>query len=94
MWSFFLPAIVEDILSFILCRTPNDAALALLDSVGFKHVFNVHRMHINGNPNEYKDTVYGLTSVCVCSFWWKDKKELCGELGQGFGISNFTIVWG
>ena len=32
-------------------------------------VFDLQRMRLNGDPHEYKDSVYGVTSIDVCGFW-------------------------
>ncbi len=56
-------------ISCILCfREPNASALEMVKKFGFRFVFETQRMHVNGNPMEYKDTVYGLTSIDVCGF--------------------------
>ncbi|KAK2160125.1 hypothetical protein NP493_1667g00001 [Ridgeia piscesae] len=48
--------------------TKNDAMLALTEKFAFEKVFDVSRMHVNGDPGEYKDTVFALTSIDVCGF--------------------------
>ena len=49
-------------------RLKNQAALKLTEKLGFKKVFDVARMHLNGDANEYKDSVFALTSIDVCGF--------------------------
>ena len=47
---------------------PNEEAVRTYESYGFQKVFDVVRMHANGNPDEYKPTVYALTSIDMCGF--------------------------
>ena len=49
-------------------RAPNDEAVKMVNRFNLDKVFDVVRMHINGDPKEYKDTVFGLTSIDVCGF--------------------------
>ncbi|KAI0209222.1 hypothetical protein LSAT2_006111 [Lamellibrachia satsuma] len=46
----------------------NQAALKLTEKLGFEKVFDVVRMHLNGDANEYKDSVFAVTSIDVCGF--------------------------
>ena len=48
-------------------RTKNEAMVALMEKFGFEQVFDIARMHVNGDPGEYKDTVFALTSI-ECGF--------------------------
>ncbi len=40
----------------------------MMEKFGFEKVFDVVRMHLNGDPHEYKDTVFGVTSIDMCGF--------------------------
>ena len=42
--------------------------VALTGKFGFEKVFDLPRMHVNGDPGEYKDTVFAVTSIDVCGF--------------------------
>ena len=47
---------------------PNKDAIALVEEFGFKDTIHMIRMYKNGEANEYKDSVFGLTSIDVCGF--------------------------
>ena len=49
-------------------RLNNQAALTMTEKLGFKKVFDLARMHLNGDANEYKESVFAFTSVFVCGF--------------------------
>ena len=50
-------------------RYPNQAALDMVKKFELENVFDVMRMHVNGDAREYKDQVFCLTSIDVCGFW-------------------------
>lgn len=52
----------------LLDRYPNEEAVNMVKKFGMTKVFDVNRMHINGDPKELKETVFGLTSIDVCGF--------------------------
>jgi len=37
-----------------------------IESRGFERSFDVRRMYANGNPEEFKPTVYALTNIDTC----------------------------
>ena len=47
---------------------PNEDWVKVIEGLGFKKVFDLKRMHANGNPDEFKPTVYSLTALDVCGF--------------------------
>ena len=47
---------------------PNKDAIALVEEFGFKDTIHMIRMYKNGEAKEYKDSVFGLTSIDVCGF--------------------------
>ena len=57
---------INHIMLFV--RYPNEGAVAMVKKFQFENVFDVQRMHVNGDPKEYKDEVFCLTSIDVCGF--------------------------
>ena len=51
-----------------ICRYPNEAAVKMMDEFGMAKVFSVDRMHVNGDPKEFKNTTFAVTSIDVCGF--------------------------
>ena len=49
-------------------RLKNQAALTMTEKFGFEKVFDLARMYLNGDANEYKESVFALTSISVCGF--------------------------
>ena len=49
-------------------RLKNQAAFTMMEKFGFEKVFDLARMHLNGDANEYKESVFAVTSVFVCGF--------------------------
>jgi hypothetical protein len=47
---------------------PNEEGVEAIESRGFEKVFDVRRMHANGNPQEFKPTVYAFTNIATCGF--------------------------
>ncbi|KAI0216083.1 hypothetical protein LSAT2_031857 [Lamellibrachia satsuma] len=46
----------------------DQAALTMTEKLGFEKVFDLARMHLNGDANEYKESVFAVTSVFGCGF--------------------------
>ena len=71
-------------------RNPNHEALKLVEHFSMKKSFDCQRMHLNGDPHEFKTTVFGLTSLIVCGFWFKDNwmvySVILKHTGQFFSI--------
>ena len=49
-------------------RLKNQAALTMTEKLGFEKEFDLARMHLNGDANEYKESVFAFTIVFVCGF--------------------------
>lgn len=47
---------------------PNQDAVDLAQEFDFKETIHMIRMYKNGEANEFKNTVFGLTSIDVCGF--------------------------
>ncbi|KAK2150014.1 hypothetical protein LSH36_427g03066 [Paralvinella palmiformis] len=47
---------------------PNKEGVEAVEGLGFQKEFDLFRMHANGNPNEYKPTVYSVSALDVCGF--------------------------
>ena len=49
-------------------RSPNKACLEIAQKFSMTKSFDLQRMYLNGDAHEYKDSVYGVTSIDVCGF--------------------------
>ena len=49
-------------------RMPNTEGVKALENFGFRKEFDAIRMYANRASNEYKPTVYAVTSLGSCGF--------------------------
>ena len=78
-------------------RLKNQAALTIAERLGFEKVFDLARMHLNGDANEYKESVFAFTSVFVCGFKQIRIQRICAlcpvKLNpQTLNIISFLII--
>jgi len=56
----------DEVLFHIWYKNPD--ILKLIAKFGLEKTFDLQRMHINGDPEEYKPSVWSVTSIDVCGF--------------------------